>query len=88
MQSESLSGFPISINTSAQSVDMTNRGAFNSNEDTKYTKYPSDNIIYNYNSSANTKTHKNIITEDYLKYISKITESLPNSKTHHNPEFV
>lgn len=79
MQSESLSGFPISISTSSQNVDMTNRGAFNSENDNKYTKYPSDDIIYNYNSSTKTKTHKNIITEDYLEYISKITETLPNS---------
>ncbi len=79
MQSDSLAGFPISISSTEQSMDMTSTPNGLETGDSEYTKFTEDNVIYSYDSNANTITHKNIITDDYLNYISKIEEELPGS---------
>lgn len=80
MQSEALSGFPISINTGEQSIDFTDRAAMGGNaETTQFTKFTSDDVIYRYDSSANTTKHSNVITSDYLDYIAKLETALPNT---------
>lgn len=80
MQSEALAGFPISISTGEQSVNFNDRAAMNNNTTVSgFQKYPSDNVVYRYDSSVNTTKHSNIITADYLDYISKIETALPNA---------
>ncbi|MCL2321887.1 MAG: ATP-binding cassette domain-containing protein [Oscillospiraceae bacterium] len=82
MQSSTLSGFPISISTNKQNVDFgpnnPNNPMNQKNSNSSYTKYPSDNILYSYDTAANTKEHTNILTQDYLDYISKMQTALPD----------
>lgn len=81
MQSEQLAGFPITISTGEQSIEFRDappEGMFGK-ESSDYTKFPNKDILYNYDRNANTKLHKNIITNDYLKYVSDIEKELPNT---------
>lgn len=78
MQSNTLSGFPLSISTGEQKIDMTNRPGAKNNS-AQYAEYPKDNILYAYDNEKNSKKHKNIITQDYLDYIAKIQTALPHS---------
>lgn len=80
MQTESLSGFPITVNENPISVNINDRmdmmtGA-RSNE---FTKFTDENILYAYDKTANTKQHTNVFTQDYFDYVSKIKTELPNS---------
>lgn len=68
----SLSNFPITINETAMSMDMSRR---DSNKD-KEAEFPETKAVIPYNSSENTVQHTNIITENYMKYLSKIDQSL------------
>ena len=83
MQADTLSGYPITINTGEQTIDLTERGPaarLKGNNDAKgFTEYPDGNIMYSYNSEKNSTKHSNIITKDYLNYIEKLEERLPNS---------
>jgi len=80
MQSEALSGFPISISTGEQSVDFNERPAMGKDaEATGFEKFTSDDVIYRYDSTANTTSHTNVLTDDYLNYVSQLETSLPNA---------
>ncbi len=82
MQSESLAGFPLSISTAEQNVDMTNRSDSrfdNDKNDSNYEEFPKENIIYNYNRDLNTETHKNVVTKEYLSYIADLENKLPGA---------
>lgn len=81
MQSETLAGFPITITKSAQIVQMRP----SSREDNPFTqsneegKFPNNDIIYNYDREENTKEHKNKLTDEYLEYIEKLPEEMPDA---------
>ena len=80
MQSEALSGFPISITTGEQSVNFSDRNMMTQNNDeVGFEKFTSDDVVYRYDSSADTTKHTNILTTDYMDYISKLESALPNS---------
>lgn len=80
MQSEALSGFPITISTGEQSVDFNDRPSMGRDVEVKgYKKFTSDNTVFRYDSSVNTKKHVNILTTDYLNYIEKLETTLPNA---------
>lgn len=80
MQSEALAGFPISITTGEQNVNFKDRSLMGQNsEDTGFQKYTSDDVIYRYDSSADTTKHTNILTADYLDYIYGLETALPNT---------
>ena len=81
MQSESLAGFPISINSTEQVIDMTRRPRdFNDDEKSdEYEEFPDENLIYSYDASSNTSMHTNIITQDYLNYVANIEKEMPGS---------
>ncbi|MDF2821071.1 MAG: putative transporter ATP-binding/permease protein [Clostridiales bacterium] len=80
MQSEALSGFPISISTGEQSIDFNERPHMgNDKDETGFEKFTSDDVIYRYDSSSNTTRHTNILTPDYLNYISELEAKLPNA---------
>lgn len=80
MQAETLSGFPISISTGEQRIDFTDRQRFGMEEQTSaYEKYSADDVIYRYDSSANTTRHFNILSDDYLEYVSKLEQTLPGT---------
>lgn len=77
MQSKTLSGFPITVSTTTQKIQMQNTRQDKSNED--YKEFPSDNIVYSYDSNKNTTQHTNILTNDYLNYVGKLESSLPGA---------
>lgn len=79
MQSDALTGFPITIGTGEQMMDLTEIGPEGNNDAAAYAEYPKNNIIYPYDSEKNSKKHSNIITQDYLNYIGKLETKLPDA---------
>ena len=80
MQSQALAGFPVSITTGEQNVNFKDRNIMaQNNEVTGFDKYTSDDVIYRYDSSADITKHTNVLTSDYLDYISELETALPNS---------
>jgi len=84
MQSDTLAGFPITIN---QTVSVTNRmltaprdrlddiaGVGSSD-----LEFPTDDIIFSYDSEADTTAHTNLITEEYITYVDNLDPTLYNS---------
>lgn len=78
MQSSTLSGYPITITTGEQTIDFTQRPG-SEGEATTLAEYPSDNVMYAYDSEKNSTKHSNIITSDYLDYVAKIETALPGT---------
>lgn len=78
MQSDTLSGYPVTISTGEQTIDLTERPGEDNNTST-YTEYPDENILYSYDSEENTTKHSNVITQDYLNYIDDLETELPGT---------
>ncbi|ASA19727.1 ABC transporter ATP-binding protein/permease [Paenibacillus donghaensis] len=68
-----LSNFPISINQTAMSVDISEHAAL---EDTKPPAYPADKKLYPYDPSENSILHTNVLTKEYMEYLDKIDPKL------------
>lgn len=79
MQSDALSGFPITISSNEQTIDMTQRPGMNNKNSSSYTEYPSNDVLYSYDSKENSKKHRNVITDNYLNYIGDLEQKLPNT---------
>ncbi|MDF2842691.1 MAG: putative transporter ATP-binding/permease protein [Herbinix sp.] len=81
MQTDTLSGFPVTIGTTEQSFDMSGRNPMmgNQNATQSYKEFPDSDEIYRYDSEANTTTHTNILDEGYITYIEGIQDELPNA---------
>lgn len=80
MQSDTLSGFPVSISTTESNIDFTtNRMSNQDNEIGTFEKFTSEDIIYSYDSDESLTAHKNILTQDYLDYISELDTKLPGT---------
>jgi putative ABC transport system permease protein len=77
VQSEILSGFPITI-TEAQTVEPGAGFAILGQSDDEG-KYTDENVIYRYDSEANSTQHKNILTQEYFDYISMMEAELPDA---------
>ncbi len=78
MQSDALAGFPISINTNTQNVNFNNRGP-NADKNNTLPEFPNNDVLYRYDSSANTTAHTNVLTPDYLDYIANLQTALPDA---------
>ncbi|WP_315118542.1 ATP-binding cassette domain-containing protein [uncultured Clostridium sp.] len=80
MQSEALSGFPITVNTTEQSIDFSNPGMMGKDKDTNASKkFTKEDVIYPYDSNENATKHTNDLTQDYLDYVSKLETALPGT---------
>ncbi len=81
MQTDTLSGFPVTIGTTEQSFDMSGRNPMmgNQNATQSYKEFPDSDEIYRYDSEANTTTHTNILDEGYITYIEGIQDELPDA---------
>lgn len=80
MQSETLSGFPVTISTSEQSVDFSGpRMMGQDNDAAGFEKFTDKDVIYRYDPGENVKTHTNILTDDYLDYVAGIETELPDT---------
>jgi len=82
MQTESLSGLPISI---TEAVQMLDRGMGGEGESPLMSRnnerglFTDENIVYRHDSQANRVEHKNDLTQDYFDYIAKIQAELPDA---------
>ncbi|HOP11355.1 MAG TPA: ATP-binding cassette domain-containing protein [Oscillospiraceae bacterium] len=79
MQSDALSGFPLTITAGEQSIDLTQRQGLMISNTVEYEEYPDDDVLYAYDSEANTTKHENVITQEYLDYIGGLEEALPGT---------
>ncbi|MDR0783451.1 MAG: ABC transporter ATP-binding protein, partial [Propionibacteriaceae bacterium] len=78
MQTEMLTGFPITISATDQSFDMGGRNPFQGQGPGKtYTEFPDSTTIYNYDANDNRQTHTNLLTPAYLDYIAALPSALP-----------
>ena len=77
MQSETLSGFPITVSSVAQIIDL--EAARQNFGNPTYEEYPEGDVLYSYDMSSQLSRHKNIITDDYIEYVRRITEVLPGA---------
>lgn len=68
-----MSNFPITINQSAMSVDMSQHAAAGQ---TDLTSYPTDKKLYPYDPTENSVIHSNILTKDYINYLENIDPAL------------
>lgn len=81
-QRDALSEFPIIVSQTAMNTDKESiekmRGEMNNNSKDK-SEVRNSGKVYLYDPTENALTHKNIITEDYIKYINKIDSKILNS---------
>ena len=77
MQSETLSGFPITVSATAQIIDL--EAARQNFRNPTYEEYPEGDVLYSYDMSSQLSRHENIITEDYIEYVRKLPEALPGA---------
>lgn len=77
MQSETLSGFPITVSSVAQIIDL--EAARQNFGNPTYEEYPEGDVLYSYDMSSQLSRHENIITDDYIEYVRRITEVLPGA---------
>ncbi|MDN4085382.1 ABC transporter ATP-binding protein [Paenibacillus polymyxa] len=74
MQSDTLSGFPISI--TAGKIESTIERPSTS---TQYTEFPSRDVIYPLTNETTILNHTNVFTEASLDYVKKLPSELPES---------
>ena len=84
MQSDTLAGFPISINqsvsaTSAMLSEPRTRMSEVTGSLININDFPTDETIVSYDSSADTTNHTNLITDEYLAYVAATDPTLYNS---------
>ncbi len=71
MQSDSLSDYPITISTADENI-YTDMKPY-------YIRYPDSNVLYRDDESEYTVPHKNVLTNEYLDYVSALETSMPDS---------
>jgi putative ABC transport system permease protein len=78
MQSDMLSGFPITVSEQTVELDRSDEmmAMFG---DSSEGKFPTDNVLRNYDSGANSTQHTNVLTLEYIDYVSGIETALPDA---------
>ena len=76
MQTDTLSGYPITIQRTAFDVSNFEMGNRNINREGVY---PEENIVIPYNPESNINIHINRISEDYVSYVEAMDSGLYNS---------
>ena len=77
MQSDTLSGFPVTISSNPQMINFS--GPMFNEENDKYKEFPEGDILYSYDREKDSVQHMNDITDDYIEYVKKIDKKLPGS---------
>ncbi len=76
-ESGALSNFPVTINESAASIDLSSQPSKDAGKTKKeWTEFTSAGEIYPYDPSANTVMHTNVLSDEYLKYLDGIDPAL------------
>ncbi len=83
MQSDTLAGFPITINQNVSTTADIMEARRESSEDfmggNTESDFPDTENILSYDPDENSRTHTNIITDEFLDYLGAMDESLYNS---------
>lgn len=83
MQSETLASFPITVSKNVQTVMMgpadENHLGMLENTKSDEGKFPKENIIINYDTSDLLIEHRNVFSDEYLAYIKRMPEELPDA---------
>jgi len=81
LQSDTLSGYPITISKGVSTLQMGGGNNANSllGSSSEEGKFTNDNIIYSVDNTQNTLQHTNVLTQEYTDYVSKIQSVLPNA---------
>ena len=79
MQSDTLAGFPLTINSSVRTSILNRPQEEMQNLSEDEMNLPDESIIYSDDSAANTITHTNIIDDAFLDYLNAMDLSLYNS---------
>jgi putative ABC transport system permease protein len=79
MQSDTLAGFPLTINSSVRTSILNRPQEEMQNLSEDEMNFPDESIIYSDDSAANTITHTNIIDDAFLDYLNAMDLSLYNS---------
>ncbi len=77
MQSDTLAGFPLTINQTVLTREFGPGGMLN--QDDPASEFPTDDIVYSYDSQASTTTHTNLFTDEFLTYIDELDATMYNS---------
>ena len=76
MQTDTLAGYPITINRTATLADLQ----YFMNNSPDYDEFPDGDVIYPYDeSSMATDPHTNVISEEFLRYVEGIDPELTTS---------
>lgn len=83
LQTDTLSSYPITISTSAQTAMM--RGEFSldhAHSTDALTEYPDGDVLYGYaEDEIDGLRHTNVLTDDYLAYVAALPDALPGTTT-------
>lgn len=71
-ESGTLSNYPITISKTAMNINKPS----SSTQKNSSVKFPDKSYIYSYDSSKDTASHTNTITQDYVDYVKKIDPTL------------
>ena len=78
MQSETLSGFPLTISQTAMEMRSGPPEGMFGNADTEG-KFTDQDVLYSYDSEANTRAHENRLTPEYFDYVANIQTAVPGA---------
>ena len=78
IQSDSLAGLPITINEDMEPVQHGGE-EWSLTAQSPEGLYTGDNVLYSYDSVANTIDHYNVLTGEYFDYIANIETALPGA---------
>lgn len=81
-QSDTLSGYPITVTTNEQTIDFSDRSSPTTGATAEWdanVEFPDENILYSYDREGNSTQHQNVITQEYLDYIGKLEAELPGA---------
>lgn len=80
VQGETLSNFPIMIDTNEQLADLTQAGPPGTQATPDgLTPFPDTEEIFTYNVSDSLQLHKNVLTDDFIAHIEAMDDALPEA---------
>lgn len=80
VQGETLSNFPIMIDTNEQFADLTQAGPPGTIDDSDgLPAFPDSDEIITFDPSETLQLHKNILTDDFLTHIEEMDDALPDA---------
>ncbi len=85
LESDTLSGFPITISEQAQASTVgPGNGDGGSILDTSVSDdaFTNENVVYSYNESEETTIHTNLFTDDFISYLEEMDDSYYNTITY------